>query len=150
MKKIVFSLLSLLFVSCVWEPPSPGSLDGYNVVFDDTDLCNGNISVNIFGHLEEDHKNPVVHIFIKYGSKYISTNFYKVNESAEHLVCNPNTEKTEYCICLESEDINYAININMSDIKESGNYDLCCWIKADCTDTNSFDSYFKCLKFSIE
>lgn len=146
MRKFVFLLLPLLFIfiSC---DPDPGMLHGYEIAFDNSNVSTGVMNVNISGTLESNHENPVLSISIEGASKSISTDSYFLKGSSEHLTCYTNSEKTEYCICLEPEDIDYNIEIHM---QEQGNYKLCCWIRADRTDEYNYDRYFNCFAFTYE
>ena len=147
MKKVVFIILSILliFISC--EPPFPGFIYCYKIEFNNSDLCNGNIDVNISGKLTENHKNPVLHIYIRNGSKNISTDLYELSGDYENLTHLIDSEKSEYLIWLGDNDINYNMRIHM---KQTGKYELWCFIRTDKIDENNFDSYSDFLEFSYE
>lgn len=145
-KLFVFLPFLFIFISCFpWDPPSPGTLTGYEVVFDNTDLCNGNIDVNISGTLSENHKNPVLYIYIRNDSTNISTDLYKLSGDYENLTHLIDSEKNEYLIWLGGNDIDHNLKIHM---EQNGEYKLCCWIQADRTTSNTSDGYVKYLKFT--
>lgn len=146
MRRLLFSILPLLLI-CVSCHPIPGVLYGYEVEFDDHDLSNGNIGINIFGALPSNHKNPILCLALKNDTNYISTDLYELSGDAEHLTCCENSEKKWYYIYLASTDINYNIKIHLSPIP--GNYELICRIKADISDDFNYDDHFDCLNFTL-
>lgn len=147
MRKITIAVLQLLFIFMSCTTPSSGTLNCYKVLFDDSDANLGVVDVNISGSLDSYHAYPALYISIRSNSECISTDLYSLNLSSENLTCYPNSEKKEYCICLEPGEINYNIRIQM---QEPGNYKVRCWIQADRIASNLFDGHVGYFDFTYE
>lgn len=146
MKKLLSAILPLLFIfiSC---NPEPGTLHGYEILFDNSNENIGVINIKISGTLESKYKNPVLSISIEGASKSISTDSYFLKGSSEHLTRYTNSKKTEYYICLEPDDIDYNIEIHM---QKHGNYKLSCQIRAERTDKCDYGRYINYSTFTYE
>ena len=144
MKRIIFSILPLLFIfiSC---DPFPGTLDGYTIDFSDSNISKGYIDINISGSLPAKHRNPVLRIDMDKDFESISIESYELDGDTKYLTHKADYERNVYRVWLGGGEIDYIIRVKM---QEHGNYEICCQILADRTDAYNFDYYSKHFEFT--
>lgn len=149
MKKAIFIIFSILFIfiSCIWDSPAGGTLDGYDIELLDIDSNEGSVTIKISGSLSEFNKNPYIYISLQKGIQNLSDEEFEIIEDSDNSVYLYDIKNKEFFTDLENEINNKIIKIK---IKKYGDLRVWIYIRAKRVNSTVSDSYLKKIELSFD